>query len=367
MNLTCKKEFQVSQIKSVANDELIRRLKDFVAQEKAATLAILHLLQEVERRKLELSRGHASLYKFCIHELGYSEAEALIRIRAMRLLKVVPEAEAAIQNGDLSLSNAAEVQSQIRRENERRKKFSLEALSPETQRSVLSQVQKSTSRECQRSLALVFPEIQAVAAEKVKVLRDERTLIQFSADAELMAKLDKLKGLVAHKNYSVSFEELFAVLADIALKKLDPMSKGKKTASRRENEHENKHETKEQTKEKSKDKNTGGEPISLRIEPQETELDAVEPRTHTVPKISQENSSLAVHRSRYIPASLRRKVWMKAKGQCEYLSSQTGLRCSSSHALEVDHIQLFSKGGETKEGNLRLLCDVHNRARNLID
>jgi len=367
MNLTCKKEFRVSQIKSVANDELIRRLKDFVAQEKAAMLAILHLLQEVERRKLELSRGHASLYKFCIHELGYSEAEALIRIRAMRLLKAVPEAEVAIQKGELSLSNAAEVQSQIRRENERRKKLSLEALSPETQRSVLNQVQKSTSRECQRNLALVFPEIQAVATEKVKVLRDERTLIQFSADAELMAKLERLKGLVAHKNYLVSFEELFAVLADIALKKLDPMSTGKKTASRPENEHKNKEQTKEQTKENRKEKNTGGEPISLKIEPQQTEFNAAEPRTQTVANIPRAVCGSKVQRSRYIPASLRRKVWMKAQGRCEYLSSQTGVRCSSSHALEIDHIQLFSKGGETKEGNLRLLCDAHNRARNVID
>jgi len=209
-------------IKNYSDEQLILKLKNLVQKEKALTVYILHHLCEVERRKLELSRGHSSLYKFCLHELGYSEAEALLRIRAMRLLKSIPEAEQKIQSGVLSLTNAAEIQNQIRRENDRRKKTALPQLTAEDKIEVLRLTENSSTRDCQRSLAIVFPEIQIEPREQTRVTRDNKTLIQFTANQELMEKLEKIKGLLAHKNFAGSYEQLFLELANLALKKLDP-------------------------------------------------------------------------------------------------------------------------------------------------
>jgi len=302
------------------NDTLVQSLKACVAQEKEVTLMILRGLQEVELRKLELSRGHASLYKFCLHELGYSEAEALIRIRAMRLLNAMPELEGKIQSGELSLSNAAEAQNQFRRENERRKTLSLQPLAAAEKQKLISEIEKVSTRDCQRTLAFAYPEIQAQVQEKTKVLADEKTMIQFSASKALVTKLEKLKGLLAHKNYTSSYETLFDELAEIALKKLDPLQKQQAEES----------------------KHNAGLPMA--------------------PKVSQSQVS-KTQASRYIPATIRRTIWTKANGKCEFLNPATGIRCDSMHALEIDHIRELYLGGKTVEENLRLLCDAHNRHR----
>ncbi len=58
--------------------------------------------------------------------------------------------------------------------------------------------------------------------------------------------------------------------------------------------------------------------------------------------------------SRYIPAHLKRQIWMRDNDQCTYPG------CQSRHRLEIDHCEPFSIGGKTELGNLRLLCKAHN-------
>jgi len=311
-------------LRKIENDRLISELKVLVRNEKDLTLQILRYLKEVESRKLELARGHSSLYKFCLIELGYSEAEALVRIRAMRLLKCLPQLENQIENGNLSLSNAAELQNQLRREEERRKSLSLKPIEALESCSLANKMTRLSTRECQRSLALEFPEIQSEIRERTKVLKDKKTMIQFSASKELMEKLEKLRGLLAHKNFSGNYASLIEELAEIALKKLDP------------------------AKQKPRDTIQGG-------------------NTENATKISDAPlpfaPSVAKLRSRYIPTQLRRKIWIKAGGKCQFQDSQTGNNCDSQHGLEIDHIKRFSEGGSIAEANLRLLCDAHNRWR----
>ena len=44
------------------------------------------------------------------------------------------------------------------------------------------------------------------------------------------------------------------------------------------------------------------------------------------------------------------------------MSAQRGVRCSASLNLEIDHIQAFALGGESRAENLRVLCAGHNLA-----
>lgn len=302
------------------------------------------------RRKLELSRGHASLYKFCIHELGYSEAESLIRIRAMRLVKSLPALEEKLQSGDLSLSNAAEIQNQFRRENERRKKLELEPLRHQEQQKVLYQVEGKSTRECQRTLANAFPEIQMQLQERTKVLADERTIIQFSANRSLVEKLEKLRGLLAHKNFGGSYEGLFEELAEMALTKLDPLQKAAATAEKPNAALPCAPTVKDAKKVKRANQ--------LKEMKQLDEMHHLQAEKQ--PSISEEQfgkQKAKPSRSRYIPKSVRRAIWQNAKGKCEFVNPTTGTRCDSNHALEIDHIKEFSQGGSSDGTNLRLLCD----------
>ncbi len=63
--------------------------------------------------------------------------------------------------------------------------------------------------------------------------------------------------------------------------------------------------------------------------------------------------------SRYIPASIRRVVYRRAKGCCEHFDQ--GVRCNSRYQLEIDHCKVpFALGGTHDLSNLRIVCSRHN-------
>jgi 5-methylcytosine-specific restriction endonuclease McrA len=64
--------------------------------------------------------------------------------------------------------------------------------------------------------------------------------------------------------------------------------------------------------------------------------------------------------TRHIAAAVRDEVFMRDKGRCTYVG-KTGMRCGSTHALQIDHIVPFARGGPATVSNLRLLCAKHNR------
>ena len=63
--------------------------------------------------------------------------------------------------------------------------------------------------------------------------------------------------------------------------------------------------------------------------------------------------------SRYTDKETERKL--NQDRSCSFISPVTGLRCNSTHFLQIDHIKPYSEGGTNAPENLRLLCGVHNR------
>ena len=62
----------------------------------------------------------------------------------------------------------------------------------------------------------------------------------------------------------------------------------------------------------------------------------------------------------YIPAALRRSIYQRAEGRCEYC------RIPDDDAFmphEIDHIYAEKHGGETAESNLCLSCWICNRRK----
>jgi hypothetical protein len=64
--------------------------------------------------------------------------------------------------------------------------------------------------------------------------------------------------------------------------------------------------------------------------------------------------------SRYIPRDLKREVFERDEGKCQY-HYKDGSICGSKWRLELDHIQPHSLGGATKSSNLRVCCANHNK------
>jgi len=95
------------QIKKMQDSELVENLKLKVGEEMKLVAEVLRYLEEVNRRRLFVEYGTPSMFKFCTRVLGYSEAEAALRIKAMRVTKVVPKALEKVQNNEVTLSGLA--------------------------------------------------------------------------------------------------------------------------------------------------------------------------------------------------------------------------------------------------------------------
>ncbi len=279
-----------------------------VAEERQSQLRVLYLLREVECDGHYLEMGYPSLFEFATQSLGYSAGAAHRRIQSMRLLKTLPEMASKIEDGGLSLCVAAKTQSFFRSEDQKRKSEGSAKLSAQAKQEIAHSMLGASMRECEKKLAEISP-ASALPAEKTRELSLGKALIQFTAAQELLEKLEKLKGLLAHQNPDGSYEGLFEVLADMALKK-----------------------------------------VGSAAGPALSNNDAQVASVSTVEK----------SKSRSIPVEVKRRVFARDGGCCTYKDEKTGKRCGSRFALQYDHAKPFSWGGETSEANLRLRCRSHN-------
>lgn len=174
-------------------------------------------------------------------------------------------------------------------------------MSIEAKREIAQSMVGLSNRECERKLVEISPET-VLPKEKTRPIAEDKTLVQFVANDELMSKLEKLKRLLAHQNFDGKYEKLIELLADMALRKLGP---------------ENKNDA-----------------------PVLPTLDV---------------------KSRYIPEAVKTRVWKRDKGKCTYVDPRTENQCGSSHAIQFDHIRPYSRGGNSSVENLRLRCGAHNR------
>jgi hypothetical protein len=333
-------------------DVVIAQLKQAISKERESTLAVLHLLKEVELDRHYLATGYPSLFEFATTELGYS-AGAHRRIQSMRLLKSIPAIAAQIESGGLSLCTAAKAQSFFKKEDLRRRDSGEERLSIQTKKEVVDSLIGTSIRECERKLVELSPEA-ALPRECARPMSSDKTLIQFVADAELMEKLERLKGLLAHRNFDGRYDMLFHSLADLALRKLDPQESASSASidSTTDKSNSNKSNSNKSNSNKSNSNKSNSERSS---EP---------PATSTAGnEISPDAESSKAHtgKSRYIPASIRRRVWQRDGGTCTFIDPKSGRRCGSRHALELDHIRPFAWNGPGTAENLRLYCSSHNK------
>ncbi len=66
---------------------------------------------------------------------------------------------------------------------------------------------------------------------------------------------------------------------------------------------------------------------------------------------------------RYIPQKIKRQIWRRDKGKCQFKDKRTGQLCHSQYKLELDHAWPYSLGGSNTVQNLRLHCRTHNQYR----
>jgi hypothetical protein len=284
-------------------------------EEKRIGIEVIHHLREVDARKLFASLKYSSLFLYCTEELSYSEGGAQRRISTMRLLRDVPEYESKLKEGAVSVSTLSRVQSFLVQEKRRRKK----TYSRDEKLELLGKIEGTSSKQTERVLAIVSP--QSARIEKTRVLNEEETEIRFTVNREVMRKLERLKNLLGHKSKAQSYAGLVEELADLALKRLDPLGESS-------------------LKKSDLAKNAENSP--------------------SLPPMEMGKASSEKH-TRYVPAQMKHLVWKRDQGRCTFVEPKTGRRCESRHALQLEHVRPFAMGGASSIENLTLHCVAHNQ------
>jgi 5-methylcytosine-specific restriction endonuclease McrA len=82
-----------------------------------------------------------------------------------------------------------------------------------------------------------------------------------------------------------------------------------------------------------------------------------DPRSATLPTATPTSSPQS--RSRYISADVRRAVWERDQGKCQF-RLDSGEICGSDRQLEIHHTDPFALGGESTIEKLGIRCRPHN-------
>lgn len=290
----------MENLRLLSNEILVTKLRGLIQEEREISLKTLELINEVERRRLHLELGYPSLFDWLTRDFGYSAAAAMRRIDSARLLRKVPTISKQIESGKLNLTNLARVQSAIRAEEKRTGK----QIEPST---VVNAIEGKTSREVEKHLAQTFPD-SIYKADSARAITDSQIRLQVTLSTPQYSELERAREVASHSHFGAPMGEVIGMLATDYLDRKDPLRKKFD--------------------------------VDINVTPEITTSDNAGRRP--------------------LPVNIRRLVFQRAEGRCEYRNPHTGKTCGSRFQTQVDHIKPVALGGTNAVENLRLLCRAHN-------
>ena len=313
--------YKGSNLRSLSDGELLARLDALAAQERESTADVVEHLLELDRRELAIDRAYPSIFVYCVKKLGYSEAAAFSRIRAARAAANFPDVLSRLRSGTLHLDSIARLSKHLDEDNSQEL---LDRASGASKREVLALVaQFQTEPGAQRDVIIPVPAGASEAPQPLgdpnvgRVNQSEAEIVppmlhrfHFTADAEFLEMVDRLRALLRHKIPDGRLENIFKEAVKALLSSIERDRSAPAGPSRRP-----------------------GPSVSA----------------HTR------------RGSRVVPRTIKRVVWTRDSGRCAY-TAPDGHRCESRDALEYDHIIAWADGGRSDTAeNIRLLCRAHNQ------
>jgi hypothetical protein len=354
-------------ITKLSAETLLLETELLAQEERRITLELLDHLREIERRMLYADLGYGSLHDFCVKHLALSEGSAQRRIQAMRLARELPEIKTAILDGNLSLTNAAKLQTVFQAQ----KRLARETKGPthegpvsnsaygakiglelgiEEKREVLREITGLTQKECEAKLQTLLPSALAeMNREKTRRLGENATELRLVLSDPLLKKIGRLKELLSHSIPSGSVLEIIERLTDAELARLEK-KRGliPKDTDKAPND--------------SLQDLPGTAPVPIEANDSGTSHRSSTSTSNSTPRsispcpgsatreVAKKNTSIR----NAIPSGTAREVWRRAKGACEIPG------CGSRFLLEIDHRTPRAFDGSNEPTNLRLLCRTHN-------
>src|SRR6185436_6264694 len=132
----------MASLSSVSDSDLLARMPVLVLAERAAVAEVIEHLMEIDRRRLYLDQACSSLQRYCMEQLGYSEDGAMKRRRVARVAQKLPIVLEELRSGAIHLTGLFVLSAHLTEDN-------AEAL--------LSAARGQSRREIEKLLARWFP------------------------------------------------------------------------------------------------------------------------------------------------------------------------------------------------------------------
>jgi hypothetical protein len=306
------------------------RLADLLSHEQVAMADFLVALSDFDRRRLWEPLGYTSLWHYLHRDLGLSKGTAHYRQVAAGLVARFPEVEAALRDGRLCITSVVEL---------------ARVLTPENRAEVLPRFFHRSKQEAKAVAAELCPREVVPRREVVTALTVqpvERSLPLAAAPAEVQATPTPTPtptptARPAVEPLTADLRRLHVTVSRRFLEKLD--------AARDALSHSKPGADAEAILEAG---------LDLILTQQAKRRALVEkPRKVKAPPPPSPDTRL-------VPAEVRRTVWTRDGGRCQW-RLESGDICGSTHRPELDHVHPRARGGPSTIGNLRVLCDAHNR------
>jgi hypothetical protein len=376
--------------------ELSSSLLDLLRREQSALAEFLVALADFDQRRLWAELGHTSLFYFLHRELRLSTGAAFYRKAAAELIQRFPEVIEPLRDGRLCLTSVAELAKVLTRENRAEvlprffhaSKLEAKAVAAELSprqgaphRMVVTAVAPihgvrqaegacarqgagdsaalttGTSRElalsqtpfrldethsAQPSSAAPAPTIAPSAPPRTtsEPLSADLRRLHVTVSKRFMAKLEAARDALSHSHPGADAEAILEAGLDLLIER----------ASKRRGCTRPKAEKRTPA--------VGGErpgPVkgsaatdgSVHDDPAETGAGlGGAPR-------------LGLGSLRFVPAAVKREVWLRDGGRCQF-RLENGELCGSTHRLQFDHVRPVALGGQSTVDNIRLTCAPHN-------
>ena len=318
--------------------ELLQLTLRAAKTEKKATLALLDYLVEVDARRLYATvNACSSLFDYLVKELGFSHPAASERVNAVRLIRAVPRVVEHLETGKLTLTSAAQIQRFVNAEQKVHPKG--KTVSSKEKEKVIEACLGKSKREVGKTLFEKQSEpARLLTQEKVRAITASRSEIKFTVDEATLTKLQQLKDLAGDQSLEKIFDQALDALLLIEKKKRGVIQINKSVSTKANGE---------VAKTKSK------------IDPEKPITNSAAQGQPAEPAPLKELTEAQLN-SRFIPIDLKRFVFARSKGRCEFVDPRSKTRCDTTFRLQIDHILPMALGGKTETANLRHLCSAHN-------
>lgn len=302
--------------------DLADKAKDLHLKERLISIESVMLVGELERRNAAVNMNMTSERFAAYVELTANQYWK--RAQAARVIRFFPKALEMAKAGETQVSHLALISPKITQAN-------AELL--------LAGIKGKSKREVEGLLSCVTLDGRLLDKEPEVELRLKLTKSQLEV-------LDRAREVLSHGGHVPSLPEIMIKALDDLLNKRDPLRKAERAATRQE-------------KSDASSLGKGAREASGMV----ADCSSPGKEADGSSAISVVGASPGKGDRTYrtsIPAGVRHAVWLRDGGRCTW-QHPDGSRCNERSMLELDHLEMWCRGGEHKVENLTLRCRRHNQ------